>query len=147
MSTQDNLNNANELGRTIAALVSQPDIHLNANNTKVVDNLVAALAAKAHELLNPPAIKNEIVMGAGDTAQIHGNGDVVIEVAVAFPQTISGPLGFTSENLHRYLNREYGEGKIDHVVRVVTTNLHESEFYIRPLNADGETAQFAVTRI
>ncbi|MNC80616.1 hypothetical protein D3C75_1334800 [compost metagenome] len=43
----------------------------------------------------------------------------------------------------RYLIEAFAQGKIDHAVRVVTTSDGRAEFYIHPLNADGETLQFA----
>lgn len=80
MNTQDNLNTVNELGRTIALLAAQSGGSTN-TNAKIIENLIAALGAKAQELLNPVAITNtsgldELVIGAGDTAHIHCNGDV-----------------------------------------------------------------------
>lgn len=81
MSNQDNLNTANELGRTIALLIANP-YGQSTDVVSTVNNLVAAMAAKAHDLLNPPALKAstpsvvDVVVGLGDTAQIHGNGDV-----------------------------------------------------------------------
>jgi hypothetical protein len=79
MTPQDNLNTANELGCTIAKLIAQ-SYGLSTNTAKVVDNLVAAMADKAQQLLNPPLTKSastdDIVLAAGDTATIHGTGEV-----------------------------------------------------------------------
>jgi hypothetical protein len=183
MSTKENLNNANELGRTVAALMAQP-MPRSTGITQAVENLIAALATKAHELLNPPAAKastptDEIVLGAGDTATIHGNGAVElvrsgtinyigpahasdcstnnrgvpellgpcdckqVPCEHSFPVTMSAPIRLLNQDLTRYLSEAFRQGNIDHVVRVVTAHDGQAEFYIRPMNADGETVQFS----
>lgn len=178
MSNQDNLNNANELGRTIAALIAQP-YGLSLATTNVVDGLVAALADKARELLSPPAIKasspsDDLVIGAGDTAHIHGNGDVelvrsgTIVNMMASPDAsphasdcatnnrgvpeLLGPCDCapTDEiyghfpDLYAYLANAYLDGAIDHVVRVVLIDGKRAGAYIRPMNTSGDTMSFNV---
>lgn len=170
MSNQDNLNNANELGRTIALLIAQP-YGLPIETTNTVGNLVKALADKAHQLLNPPAQKagglvDEILIATGDTAHIHGNGDVELVRSGTIVNMMASPdasphasdcatnnrgvpellpagiYEFNSEALVRYLVREASEGKVDHVLHLTTCGGGDAQFYIRPQNASGQTVQF-----
>lgn len=60
----------------------------------------------------------------------------------SLPKTMTGPIPIYNEALTGYLRSEFEGGKIDHVVRVVSDAMGNAEFYIRPLNADGETVQF-----
>lgn len=175
MNAQDNLNNASTLANSVALLLAQPGSSSGKVST-AVDGLINALANKARGLIEDTEIKvsiqthdrSELIMGAGDTARIHSNGNVEVrsgnyngpdcdcahapclhtpQCAPEFPKTMTGPIGFVSEALTDYLRSEFSEGKIDHVVRVVSDGRGRAEFYIRPMNADGQTVQFVACPI
>jgi hypothetical protein len=159
MSSQDNLNSANELGRTIAQLMAQP-MPRSSSITQAIDGLIMTLTAKAQQLVNPPAIKacspNDIVVAAGDTVHIHGNGDVEINT--------SGPVRFTGEvglvhapdcatkeatlpaglTLESYFKDNQARGVIDFSLRAFHLPDGEVGFYLHPGSVDGHTPQFTV---
>lgn len=178
MTPQDNLNTANDLGRTIALLAAQ-SAGSTTNNAKVIDNLIAALAGKAQALLNPVEVKaasigDEIIMGAGDTAIIHGNGNVQIKLCADTAQTATS-IGHASDcatnnrgvpellgpcdcmgdaanfapvvagpTLQSYFEGELARGVIDFSLRTCRMPDGLVGFYVHPAMLSGETAQFIV---
>lgn len=171
MDLQDRMNQANELGNTIAKLLAQPS-RMTMETGKVVDGLVAAMAAKAHELLNPPAIKatspsDDIIIGFGDTAHIRGNGEVEVSVSgdltyvgnlladgglnpirAADHAIVKTPLRMAQEetgpNLQAYFENNMAMGVIDFSLRATRLQNGVVGFYLHPASVSGETAQFIV---
>lgn len=146
----DNLNQANELGNTIAKLLNTPPSQ-SVQVDQTVKGLITSLAAKAHELLNPVAIKasspsDEFIMAAGDTAHIHGNGDVSYEPCPdpARPghyQSITDA-GLT---LQSYFQENLARDVVDFNLRAYRLAPDGSVgFYLHPARGDGHTPQFAV---
>lgn len=161
MSSQDNLNSANELGRTIAQLMAQP-MPRSSSITQAIDGLIMTLTAKAQQLVNPPAIKacspSDIVVAAGDTVHIHGNGDVVLTRSDPRPVGVlcncnQSPCAcivtsFTmpplKPTLQSYFEDNLAKGTIDFSLRACHLPDGEVGFYLHPASVDGHTPQFTV---
>lgn len=149
MSNHDNLIQANELGNTIAKLLNTPPSQ-STQVDETVKGLIISLAAKAQELLNPVIITNaggldDLVIGTGDTAHIHGNGDVELLRSTAHTITEKRdqllPAGPT---LQSYFEGNLSMDVIDFRLRTCRLPGGGVGFYLHPAQRSGETAQFTI---
>lgn len=157
--------NAAHIGHAVAAL-------LDASSDSMADAAISARTLAKHlanqaMLLSTPSISlTEVVLGAGDTAHIHGNGDVelvrsgtityigphasdcatnnrgVPELLGPCDCEAPGPSRFESLDMVCYLNAAARNGQIDHNLRCVASGNGQAEFYIHPATGDGQTIQF-----
>lgn len=157
---------ATRLGHTVSSLLSGAADH----TTHAADDarrLVQKLAAVAMGLLTPPepvkaAAVKEFVMGAGDTAQIHGNGDVVLTRDDGPLAAYTGHASDCSTNnrgvpglvvdcdcgagltLQSYFKDNLARGVTDFSLRSCLLPGGEVGFYLHPARVDGHTPQFTV---
>lgn len=149
--------NAAHIGHAVAAL-------LDASSDSMADAAISARTLAKHlanqaMLLSTPSISlTEVVMCAGDTAHIHGNGDVVLTRSDTRPVGVlckcnQSPCAcivtsFTmpplKPTLQSYFEDNLAKGIIDFSLRACRLPGGEVGFYLHPQLRSGETAQFTV---
>lgn len=150
MSLQDELIQANELGRTIAQLMAQP-MPRSSNTTQAIDGLIMSLTGKAQELLSPLLIKESSPpageAGAGDSqplAAYTGHASDCSTNNRGVPETVGDCDCGAGLTLESYFKDNQARGVIDFSLRACHLPDGEVGFYLHPGTIDGHIPQFTV---